>query len=510
MEKIDLTDVTFLIPIRINSSEKLMNLKLILNYLLDRFETNITVLEADIEESNLTQTKVEKIFVFDGNPVFHKTKYINFMIKSVKTPFIAIWDENVLMESNQIHDSVDLLRNGKVDMVIPYNGRLYNTHSMFTNLFIREKKLDVFSYNIDKFQTKFGHFSVDGAILINKDSYINAGMENENLYGWNLENLERLKRFEILGFNIKRIEGPAFKLYQPRETNSWQRDNLLKKNSLNEYLNLCKRNKHDIIKHCHKLENNDSDLSVKNVIKESLQVIQSLWIGTKLSEMERLCISSFLENGHEFHLYIYDDVKNIPDGTTLKDANNIISSDKIFKYRGFDSYSGFSNIFRYKLLLERGGYWSDMDVICLKPFFHNTEYIFAAERPYYPIYKNEINAASCLFKVPANSEIMNYCYQESIKKKPDELQWGQIGPQLLTNAITKFNLWRYVANSEVFCPVDVRDWYKSFNCDLNMDTLTGAHAVHLWNEMWRRNKVDKSKRFKKNSIYEELKKKYLN
>ena len=39
-------------------------------------------------------------------------------------------------------------------------------------------------------------------------------------------------------------------------------------------------------------------------------IIQSLWIGEELSVMEQLCLSSFVKNGHEVHLYTYEDVKN--------------------------------------------------------------------------------------------------------------------------------------------------------------------------------------------------------
>ena len=42
------------------------------------------------------------------------------------------------------------------------------------------------------------------------------------------------------------------------------------------------------------------------------KVIQGLWIGPELSVMEQLSIASFLENGHEYHLYVYDAVKNVP------------------------------------------------------------------------------------------------------------------------------------------------------------------------------------------------------
>ena len=99
-----------------------------------------------------------------------------------------------------------------------------------------------------------------------------------------------------------------------------------------------------------------------------LPIIQSLWIGDRLSTMEKLCISSFLQNVNDFHLYTYDKVKGVPEGTVIKDANEIVPSDMIFKYKEHNSYAGFSNIFRYKLLFDKGGYWVDTDNVCLKPF----------------------------------------------------------------------------------------------------------------------------------------------
>ena len=46
--------------------------------------------------------------------------------------------------------------------------------------------------------------------------------------------------------------------------------------------------------------------------------------------MERLSISSFLKNGHPFHLYVYEAVKGIPEGVTIKDASDVLPTDKIF------------------------------------------------------------------------------------------------------------------------------------------------------------------------------------
>ena len=44
-------------------------------------------------------------------------------------------------------------------------------------------------------------------------------------------------------------------------------------------------------------------------------LIQSLWIGPRLTAMEQLTIRSFLEQRHEFRLYVYDRVEGVPDGT---------------------------------------------------------------------------------------------------------------------------------------------------------------------------------------------------
>ena len=74
-------------------------------------------------------------------------------------------------------------------------------------------------------------------------------------------------------------------------------------------------------------------------------VIQGLWVGSELSLLERLSIASFLDNGHEFHLYVYGDVRNVPDGTTLKDGGEILHESLIFQYKEHRSFSAFANFF---------------------------------------------------------------------------------------------------------------------------------------------------------------------
>jgi hypothetical protein len=108
-------------------------------------------------------------------------------------------------------------------------------------------------------------------------------------------------------------------------------------------------------------------------------VIQSLWVGGRLSAMERLCISSFLRNGHPFHLYVYQETAGIPPGTVVLDGNAILPASRIFTYREHKTYAGFANFFRYKLLLESGGWFVDADLVCVKPFDFAEDYVFSSE-----------------------------------------------------------------------------------------------------------------------------------
>ena len=84
--------------------------------------------------------------------------------------------------------------------------------------------------------------------------------------------------------------------------------------------------------------------------------INFLWIGDKLGKLEQLTLKSFLDNGHQPVVWLYDrECTGIPDGTFKKDANEILPSLRIFSYEGrgdcrAGSYGGFSDLFRYYLL----------------------------------------------------------------------------------------------------------------------------------------------------------------
>lgn len=59
------------------------------------------------------------------------------------------------------------------------------------------------------------------------------------------------------------------------------------------------------------------------------RTVTSLWVGGELPMMSVLCIKSFLDHGHAFQLFTYRNYDNIPAGTLVRDARDILPEEAI-------------------------------------------------------------------------------------------------------------------------------------------------------------------------------------
>lgn len=236
-----------------------------------------------------------------------------------------------------------------------------------------------------------------------------------------------------------------------------------------------------------------------------------LWIGPRLSNLERLSIASFLANGHEVRLYTYGDVEGIPEGVAHHDGREVVPAAQVFTNPagiGKGSYAAFSNLFRYKLLLDQGGLWADMDVVCLRPFDFAAEYVIARER----LSPNTATAARgdklnpCVLKAPPNSRVMLECYAVSMDANKGELEAGDIGPDLVTKRFNRHGLDRFALPADAICSVDWWNVHKLVTAPL--DDMPQRYGLHFWNEVWRFQRMDKDATFAADGAYETLKRRY--
>lgn len=237
------------------------------------------------------------------------------------------------------------------------------------------------------------------------------------------------------------------------------------------------------------------------VIKTEKQIVTSLWVGDELSNMEKLCIQSFLKNGFGFRLFTYNHVEGIPEGVEVLDANTVIPENKIFKTE--NSLSGYSNIFKYTYLYRNGGIWVDMDVVCLKPFTIEDDFMFTSEQGKKKK-SHKINLA--VVKVPPKTQLMSLAMRLSNNLNNQSKTWGLTGPTIFDALIKELGFNDYCTEPERHCFLHWSNFKDMFK---DIEIPDNAETVHLWNELFRRNGINKNDNFEQNSLIERLKNKYL-
>lgn len=219
-----------------------------------------------------------------------------------------------------------------------------------------------------------------------------------------------------------------------------------------------------------------------------MAIISGLWIGPRLTPLEQACIASFLRHGHQFDLYVYEPVADVPDGCRLVDATPILPARRVFAQsvgEGRGSVAAFSDLFRYELLMQRGGWWADLDVFCLCDRLPDEDIVIGRQS------QAVVNGAVLRFP-PAHPLIM--AARQACDTAAADCAWGEIGPDLLTRLVREQGLQSRVLPPEVFYPIDWQHYWAVLDPRRSADVLQrmqGAVCIHLWNEMLRRIEFDK-------------------
>jgi hypothetical protein len=225
------------------------------------------------------------------------------------------------------------------------------------------------------------------------------------------------------------------------------------------------------------------------------EIINGLWIGEELSHLELLTLHSFISHGHRFHLWVYGPLNNtLPEEVVLKDANEILPQSAVYRRKYNDSQfnigkgsvgSPFSDLFRYKLLYEKGGWWVDMDVTCLKPLQVDAPYFFRSH-PLLPMIGN-------VLKVPPQSTLMKEVFEE-VNATCDENTREWLKPNMILNEhIKQLGLEGYIVDN-----LSTSDWWEKVEIFIKTDRKLPESwkFIHWMNEEWRVQNLDKNKLFK--------------
>lgn len=222
--KENLNDLTFLVLVRLDSIERLENIIAITDSLCRYFNTNVYVLEIDRYNKNLLKPllnrKIFYQFIEDVDPVLYKTKYFNMMISTIETKFVAVWDADVVVDRDSVVQSMSYLKDDEFDIVYPYNGICLEVPTIIRTYYLKKRNIRFLYSHKNKMSFLHDRLLVGGAVLMNKEKFVKAGMENEKYYGWGNDDFDRYYRLKTLGYRIHRINTYLFHLSHPRCFNS--------------------------------------------------------------------------------------------------------------------------------------------------------------------------------------------------------------------------------------------------------------------------------------------------
>ena len=231
--KHDLSKATFIIPIKIESDDRLRNVITTVCFLLDNFDTTVMVKEVD-DQSRFVQDALPQIIAFCDNVdglvhkfeysedlSFHRQKVLNEMVMESKTEIVVNYDCDIILPISSYIGAYNSILEKKTDVVYPYGDGEYQYRVMADDDLVSEFLSNDFDFSIlekksTKYDAKYGFCQ-----FFNREVYIEGGLENENFVAYAPEDVERFYRFGTLGYSVGRLNSMVYHLEHERTPNSW-------------------------------------------------------------------------------------------------------------------------------------------------------------------------------------------------------------------------------------------------------------------------------------------------
>ena len=89
--------------------------------------------------------------------------------------------------------------------------------------------------------------SCGGVFVVNRETYLRCGGDNERFISWGPEDAERIRRMEILGYSVHWVkDGPLYHLWHPRGKNSGYATEELAFQNRIEFVKVCSMERNEL------------------------------------------------------------------------------------------------------------------------------------------------------------------------------------------------------------------------------------------------------------------------
>lgn len=215
--------------------------------------------------------------------------------------------------------------------------------------------------------------------------------------------------------------------------------------------------------------------------------VRFFWVGPPLSAYEILSLRSFLGTGARVILYAYDKSLAVPDGVELRDAAEVLPLDILNRYNSGNAkaWARHSDLFRYVMLEKFGGWYADLDIVCLVDALPQGEMYFGRA--------DEARIFAGLLKFPKGAAVLKDLVVEAQRLLPqagtmtEDKARAMIGTPLLSRMLQQHGLDRLAAPTPDAYAIPFNEALAFFDpeqCETLRTRLEGCTFTHLWNGAW--------------------------
>jgi hypothetical protein len=213
-----MSNLTFIIPVRIDSNERYGNILTTVLYLLKHTDGKLIITEnAAVKKLNFENIpRVTYRFQHNSSPIFHRTKILNEMLNIVDTPITVNYDADVLLPPASYKKAEDCILKDNADVIYPFKFEQYDQIKIFHNdenykKFKQSLDLnDIIPTKDNTGKTISGHCQ-----FVNTNTYKKIFMENENFIDWGPEDTERLYRFQMFKCKVGFLDAKVYHQEHP-------------------------------------------------------------------------------------------------------------------------------------------------------------------------------------------------------------------------------------------------------------------------------------------------------
>ena len=224
-------DLTFLIPTRIETEDRLRNIISSVSYLLKHIPAKVIVKEVSDHPTFQFRaiTEIQKyadvsnlMYLYEETqePLFCKSKVLNDLIIASDTKVVVNYDADCILPLESYHQAYTAINEDQADVVYPYGCGIYQWCSDY-NQDIYEKFVNQLDISVLDKQKKLSNSTIGWTQFVNRQKYIDSYMMNENFISWGCEDDEFYYRMSMLGNRIGRVDNYVYHLEHSRTHNSW-------------------------------------------------------------------------------------------------------------------------------------------------------------------------------------------------------------------------------------------------------------------------------------------------